>query len=66
MRRKRKLWTLPEPEARSMLQQIEEKIRAGNIDVRHRDVLVRLRSIIEDDLVSDAGRAGENRQSDGL
>jgi hypothetical protein len=36
-----------------MLRQIEERIRASNIEVRHRDALIRLRAIIEGDLEAD-------------
>ena len=39
-----------EDDARSMLQQIEERIRSSDIEVEHRDVLIRLRSLIEEDL----------------
>jgi hypothetical protein len=39
-------------EAGSMLQQIEERIRASDIEVPHRDLLIRLRSLIEEDLGS--------------
>ena len=48
-----KCWTLDQAEAISLLQQIEQKISASDIDVRHRDVLIRLRSIIESDLSED-------------
>ncbi len=43
-------WVMPEDDARSMLQQIEERIRLSGIAVEHRDVLIRLRSLIEEDL----------------
>jgi len=33
-----------------MLRLIEERIRSSDIRVEHRDVLIRLRAIIEDDL----------------
>ena len=33
-----------------MLQQIEERITSSDIEVQHRDVLIRLRSLIEEDL----------------
>ena len=33
-----------------MLRQIEERIKSFGIDIRHRDALIRLRAIIEDDL----------------
>jgi hypothetical protein len=36
----------------SMLRLIDEKIRSPEIDVRHQDVLVRLREILENDLTA--------------
>jgi hypothetical protein len=48
--RKVRGWVMPEDDARSMLQQIEERIRSSDIEVEHRDVLIRLRSLIEEDL----------------
>jgi hypothetical protein len=39
-----------EDDARSMLQQIEERITSSDIEVEHRDMLIRLRSLIEEDL----------------
>jgi hypothetical protein len=50
MRRARRGWVMPEQEARSMLRLIEERIRSSQIEVEHRDVLIRLREMIEDDL----------------
>jgi hypothetical protein len=50
--RKRRAWVMPDEDARSLLQQIEERIRASDIEVKHRDVLIRLRSLIEEDLGS--------------
>jgi len=35
---------MPQDEARSMIQLIEAKIRTSEIEARHRDALVRLRS----------------------
>jgi hypothetical protein len=35
-----------------LLRQIEERIRSSEIDVQHRDVLIRLRSLIEEDLAT--------------
>jgi hypothetical protein len=43
---------MSEDDARSMLHQIEERIRSSEIEVQHRDVLIRLRSLIEEDLTS--------------
>jgi hypothetical protein len=41
---------MPDEDARSMLRLIEERIRASDIRVEHRDALIRLRAMIEDDL----------------
>ena len=35
---------MPAEEARTLLQQIQEKIASSDIEVPHRDVLIRLRS----------------------
>jgi len=48
-------WTMPEDEARSFLQQIEDRIRSSRIESHHRDVLIRLRALIEEDLDSGEG-----------
>ena len=48
MRHKR-AWTMPVDEARTFLQHVQEKIASSDIEVAHRDVLIRLRSIIEED-----------------
>ena len=50
--RKVRGWAMPEDEARSMLQLIEERIRSSEVEVEHRDVLIRLRSMLEDDLTN--------------
>jgi hypothetical protein len=52
MRKARRGWVMPEPEARSMLRLIEERIRSSQIEVEHRGVLIRLRDMIEDDLAA--------------
>jgi hypothetical protein len=44
---------MPADEARTFLQQLQQKIAASEIEVIHRDVLIRLRSIIEEDLELD-------------
>ena len=54
--RYRKAWTMPPDEARSFLQQLERKIASSDIEVRHRDALIRLRSMIEEDLNARGGR----------
>jgi hypothetical protein len=48
--RKVRGWFMPEDEARSMLRLIEKRIRSSDINVEHRDVLIRLRWLIEEDL----------------
>jgi hypothetical protein len=50
--RKVRGWIMPEADARSMLRQIEERIRSSAIQVEHRDALIRLRSLLEDDLAA--------------
>lgn len=51
MRQRSRGWIMPEADMRSMLRLIDEKIRSPKIDVRHQDVLIRLRETLEDDLV---------------
>ena len=63
MRHKR-AWTMPAEEARTFLQQIQEKIASSDIEVPHRDVLIRLRSIIEEDLEAELERSVGSRQED--
>jgi len=41
---------MPQDEARSLLQHLEDRIKASEIEVGHRDVLIRLRALIEEDL----------------
>ena len=52
MRKARRRWTMPEADARSMLTMIEERIRSSDIQIEHRDALIRLRAMIEDDLTA--------------
>jgi hypothetical protein len=58
MRQARRGWTMPEEDARSMLMMIEERIRSSDIRIEHRDALIRLRAMIENDLAAgEQGRA---------
>ena len=58
MRNARRGSTMPEEDARSMLTMIEERIRSSDIRIEHRDALIRLRAMIEDDLAAEEqGRA---------
>jgi hypothetical protein len=50
--RQAKGWLMPAQDMRSILQLIQEKISTSEIGVRHRDVLIRLRSILESDLAT--------------
>src|SRR4051812_22698074 len=65
MRTARRGWTMPEEDARSMLRLIEERIRSSDIRVEHRDALIRLRAMIEDDLVAREKGRSSARGSDG-
>jgi hypothetical protein len=51
MRHQMRGWMMPEADMLSMLRMIEEKIQSPEIDMRHRDTLIRLREILENDLV---------------
>ena len=55
---------MPAEEARTFLQQIQEKIASSDIEVPHRDVLIRLRSIIEEDLEAEFERSVASLQED--
>jgi hypothetical protein len=50
MRPQTRGWIMPEADMRSMLKFIDEKIRLAEIETRHRDALIRLREILENDL----------------
>ena len=52
MRKARCGWSMVEEDARSMLTMIEERIRSSDIQVEHRDALIRVRAMIEDDLTA--------------
>ena len=47
---KRRFWSMPEEDARTLLAQIEEKVRSSEIQVADKDTLIRLRSLLEQDL----------------
>ena len=55
---------MPAEEARTFIQQIQEKIASSDIEVPHRDVLIRLRSIIGEDLEAEFERSVGSRQED--
>ena len=47
---KGRFWSMPEEDARTLLAQIEEKVRSSEIQVADKDTLIRLRSLLEQDL----------------
>ncbi len=52
MRQRTRGWIMPEADMLSMLRLIDERVRSPEIDVRHRDALIRLRDTLEQDLNS--------------
>ena len=48
-----------------MLRLIEQRIAASDIDVRHRDALIRLRHLLEEEIVAEAESeaAGDYREA---
>ena len=60
----RPAWTMPADEARTFLERLQEKIASSEIEVKHKDVLIRLRSMIEEDLASRTEAMNERPQAD--
>ena len=50
MRQRTRGWVMPEADTLSLLRLIDERVSSPKIEVRHRDALIRLRDILEDDL----------------
>jgi hypothetical protein len=50
MQQRTRGWIMPEADMLSMLKLIDERVRSPEIDVRHRDALIRLKDILEQDL----------------
>jgi hypothetical protein len=50
MRPQTRGWIMPEADMVAMLRLIDEKIRLAEIETRHRDALIRLRELLENDL----------------
>ena len=65
MHRRRRGWIMPEADMLSMLRLIDERVRSPEIDVRHRDALIRLRDILEQDLSSYQSDNSSDKQSSG-
>jgi hypothetical protein len=65
MHQRRRGWIMPEADMLSMLRLIEERIRSPEINVRHRDALIRLGDILERDLSSYQSDNSSDKQSSG-
>ena len=50
MRQRARGWIMPEADIVSLIRLIDERVSSPRIEVRHRDTLIRLRDILEDDL----------------
>jgi hypothetical protein len=50
MRQRTRGWIMPEADILSLLRLIDERVSSPKIEVRHRDTLIRLRDILEEDL----------------
>lgn len=50
MRQKTRGWIMQEADILTLLRLIDERIASSQIEVRHRDTLIRLRDMLEDDL----------------
>ena len=50
MRQRARGWIMPKSDIVSLLRLIDERVSSPRIEVRHRDTLIRLREILEDDL----------------
>ncbi len=65
MHQRRRGWIMPEADMLSMLRLIDERVRSPEINVRHRDALIRLRDILEQDLSSYQSDNSSDKQSSG-
>ena len=65
MHQRRRGWIMPEADMLSMLRLIDERVRSPEIDVRHRDALIRLRDILEQDLSSYQSDSSSETRSTG-
>ena len=50
MRQRTRGWIMAEADILSLLGLIDERVSSPKIEVRHRDTLIRLRDILEDDV----------------
>lgn len=65
MRQRSRGWIMPEADIWWMLKLIDERIRSPEIDVRHQDVLIRLRESLDNDLKDlSRGRSSSKQMDD--
>ena len=50
MRQRARGWIMPEADIVALIRLIDERVSSPRIEVQHRDTLIRLRDILEDDL----------------
>ena len=50
MRQRARGWIMPESDIVSLIRLIDERVSSPRIEAQHRDTLIRLRDILEDDL----------------
>ena len=50
MRRRTRGWIMPDADILSLVRLMDERVNSPKIEVRHRDTLIRLRDMLEDDL----------------
>ena len=55
---------MPADEARTLLESLQEKIASSEIEVKHKDALIRLCSMIEEDLASTKEAIDERPQAE--
>ncbi len=65
MHQRRRGWIMPKADMLSMLRLIDERVRSPEIEVRHRDALIRLRDILEQDLSSNQSDRLTDKRSTG-
>ena len=54
MRSARRRWTVAGEDIGPLLTMLEQRIQAPDLEVRHRDALIRLRAVIEEEFVDGA------------
>ena len=65
MQQRARGWVMPEADIVSLLRLIDERVSSPKIEARHRDTLIRLRDMLEDDLnrhSHNKSRKGQERQ----